>query len=97
MGFGSGKQGKEPVLEQQCLPGSQVHTAPAAVMGSPNSAIRKRKVADSGKQLGRAAESAASQSREVKASKIIEDYELKEQVMRGRVWAKAEGFSRGLG
>lgn len=58
MGFGRGKQGKGPVLEQQCLPGSQVHTAPAAAMGSPDSATRKK--GEGGKRLGKAAESSSS-------------------------------------
>lgn len=94
MGFGSEEQGREPVLEQQCLPGSQVHTAP--VMGSQTRpSARKEKAANSGKQLGRAAESAFSQSREVKPVKNMGGSEWKEQVVQGRLWAIAEGSPAG--
>lgn len=48
MGFGSRKQGKESVLEQQCLPGSQAPTAPAGAMGSPDTATRMK--GEGGKQ-----------------------------------------------
>lgn len=83
MGIGSGKQGKEPVLQQQCSPGSRVHTEPVTVMGSSDTTSRNK--GEGGKQLERVAESTSTQSRKVKPLKNRGSSELREQVMQGRV------------
>ena len=89
MAFGSGKQGKEPVLQQQCSPGSQVHTEPVTAMRSSDTTTRKQ--GEGEKQLERAAKSVSSQSGKVKPLKNRGSSELRQQVMPGGVQGIAEG------